>query len=144
MAEDPIQKVLSGEAWSEFCDLLKKAGDVVLRDELATSAFDRAEGLRYLTRLLRAGFVSFAENVGPKTPVFRTMPELVKMGLDNPDNYYMSASVNAHYSYRIRGRRGTIHYLSFAAQNQNFAARDRITGGAGHLDRKSTRLNSSH
>ena len=38
MAEDPIQKVLSGEAWSEFCDLLKKAGDVVLRDELATSA----------------------------------------------------------------------------------------------------------
>ncbi len=134
MAEDPIQKVLSGEAWSEFCDLLKKAGDVVLRDELATSAFDRAEGLRYLTRLLRAGFVSFAENVGPKTPVFRTMPELVKMGLDNPDNYYMSASVNAHYSYRIRGRRGTIHYLSFAAQNQNFAARDRITGGAGHLE----------
>jgi hypothetical protein len=134
MGEDPIQKVQSAEAWTEFCDLLKKAGDVIVREDLATSAFDRAEGLRYLTRLLRAGFVSFAEHVGPSTPVFRTMPDLVKMGLDNPDNYYVSASVNARYTYRIRGKRGTIHYLSFAAQNQNFAAKDRITGGAGHLE----------
>ncbi len=134
MSQDPTDKVISGEAWTEFCDLLKKAGDVILADDLDPSVFDRAEGLRYLTRLLRAGFVSFAEGVGPRTPVFRTMPELVKMGLDNPDNYYVSASVNSSHTYRIRGKRGTIHYLSFAAQNQNFAARDRITGGAGHLE----------
>ncbi|MGH0035069.1 MAG: DUF1214 domain-containing protein [Myxococcota bacterium] len=134
MANDPSQKIQSAEAWSEFCDLLKKAGDVLLRDDLDTSLFDRAEGHRYLTRLLRAGLVSFAEHVGPKTPVFRTMPDLVKMGLDNPDNYYVSASVHGGHTYRIRGQRGTIHYLSFAAQNQNFAARDRITGGAGHLE----------
>src|SRR5262249_36178955 len=43
-------------------------------------------------------------------------------------------SIDPRRDYRIRGRRGTIHYLSFAAQNQNFAARDRITGGAGHLN----------
>src|SRR5512134_1084349 len=59
---------------------------------------------------------------------------MVKMGLDNPDNFYRSASVDPRLDYRIRGRRGSIHYLSFAAQNQNFAARDRITGGAGHLE----------
>jgi hypothetical protein len=62
------------------------------------------------------------------------MPDGVRMGLDNPDNFYVSASVNPAYTYRIRGHRGTIHYLSFAAQNQNFAARDKITGGAGHLN----------
>jgi len=62
------------------------------------------------------------------------MPALVKMGLDNPDNYYVSASVNSRHRYRIRGRRGTIHYLSFAAQSQNFAATDKIAGGAGHLE----------
>ena len=134
MADDAVQKVVTAEGWTEFCELLKKAGDVVLRDELETSPFDRAEGLRYLTRLLRAGFVSFAENTGPEHPIFRTMPDLVKMGLDNPDNYYVSATVNGRYSYRIRGRRGSIHYLSFAAQNQNFAARERLTGGAGHLE----------
>lgn len=121
-------------AWQEFCDQLAKAGELLERDDLELDDFDRAEGLRYLSRLLRAGLVSFAENVGPKHPVFRPMPELVKMGLDNPDNYYVSASVNGRLRYRIRGRRGSIHYLGFAAQNQNFAARDRLTGGAGHLE----------
>ena len=97
MADDPVQKVITAEAWTEFCERLKMAGDVILRDELNTSAFDRAEGLRYLTRLLRAGFMSFAESTGPKHPVFRAMPDLVKMGLDNPDNFYVSASVSGRY-----------------------------------------------
>jgi len=134
MADDPIAKVESAEAWNEFCDLLKKAGEVILRDDLETTTFDRGEGHRYLTRLLRAGLSSFAETTGPRHPIFRPMPDQVKMGLDNPDNYYVSAPVNGNATYRIRGRRGTIHYLSFAAQNQNFAAREKITGGAGHLN----------
>jgi hypothetical protein len=142
MANDPTQKVMSGEAWTEFCDLLKKAGDVILREELETSAFDRAEGLRYLGRLLRVGLFSFAERTGPEHPCFRPMPDLVKMGLDNPDNYYLNAGVNPRYRYRIRGRRGTIHYMSFAAQNQNFAAKDKITGGAGHLNDAEIEMNS--
>jgi hypothetical protein len=134
VADDPVAKVENAEAWTEFCEVLKKAGDVVLRKELATSDFDRAEGLRYLTRLLCAGFQSFAEGTGPKHPVLRAMPEAVKMGLDNPDNYYLGASVSSRYTYRLRGKRGSIHYLSFAAQSQNFAARERIAGGAGHLN----------
>lgn len=134
MSDDPAAKVMNAEAWNEFCELLKKGGEVLLRDDLDTSLFDRAEGLRYLGRLLRAGLVSFSESTGPRHPRFRAMPELVKMGLDNPDNYYLSAGIDAKYRYRIRGRRGSIHYMSFAAQSQNFAARDRISGGAGHLN----------
>ena len=134
MSSDPAAKIEDATAWAEFCELLKKAGDVLLREDLDTDLFDRAEGHRYLARLLRAGLFSFVENPGPLHPVFRAMPEMVKMGLDNPDNYYVSASVNPSLDYRIRGRRGTIHYLSFAAQNQNFAAKDKITGGVGHLN----------
>ena len=134
MSDDNIAKVDSAEAWNDFCELLKKAGEVILRDDLAHSTFDRAEGHRYLGRLLRAGLQTFGENAGPLYPVFRAMPENVKMGLDNPDNYYLGASISANYTYRIRGNRGSIHYLSFAAQNQNFAAREKITGGAGHLN----------
>ena len=134
MGGDPNAKVDSAEAWTEFCELLKRAGEVLLRDDLARSSFDRAEGHRYLLRLLRAGSQSFGERTGPLHPIFRAMPALVKMGLDNPDNYYLGAGISGDYTYRIRGRRGTIHYLSFAAQNQNFAAHDRITGGAGHLN----------
>ncbi|MBW2448612.1 MAG: hypothetical protein JRG83_22225 [Deltaproteobacteria bacterium] len=132
--EEAIRKVETAEAWHEFCDLMKKAGDVILREELEPSTFDRAEGVRYLSRLVRAGLISFAEASGAEHPVFRTMPEMVKMGLDNPDNFYRSASVNPEYDYRLRGKRGSIHYLSLAAQNQNFAAKSKITGGAGHLE----------
>lgn len=131
---DKLAKIDSAEAWGEFCDLLKQAGDVILRDDLARSTFERGEGHRYLGRLLRAGLQSFLENQGPLYPVFRAMPEMVKMGLDNPDNFYLGAPVNPRYEYRVRGNRGTIHYMSFAAQNQNFAAREKITGGAGHLN----------
>jgi hypothetical protein len=134
MADDGIEKVQTAEAWGEFCDLLKQAGDVILREDLDTSVFDRGEGLRYLGRLLRAGLYTFGENNGPKHPVFRTMPDMVKMGLDNPDNYYLGASINPKLTYRIKGKRGTIHYLSFAAQDQNFAKRDKLAGGAGHLE----------
>lgn len=134
MADDPLEKIETAEAWHEFCDLLKQAGDVVLREDLDTSVFDRGEGHRYLARLLRAGLYTFGENTGPKHPVFRTMPDMVKMGLDNPDNYYLGASINPKFNYRIKGKRGTIHYLSFAAQDQNFAKRDQLAGGAGHLE----------
>ena len=139
-SNEAVEKVVNAEAWAEFCELLKKAGDVILREDLETNAFDRGEGLRYLSRLLRAGLHSFAENPGTRNPRFRTMPDDVKMGLDNPDNYYVGAPVNPRYDYRIRGRRGTIHYMSFAAQSQNFAAREKIAGGAGHLEDKELKL----
>ena len=84
MSDDPVQKVDSAQAWTDFCELLKKAGDIILRDGLARSSFDRAEGHRYLLRLLRAGSQSFGELTGPLHPVFRAMPELVKMGPTTP------------------------------------------------------------
>jgi hypothetical protein len=140
MSDEATEKVQGGSAWSEFCALLEKAGAVVLREDLDTTPFDRAEGLRYLTRLLTAGLASFVEATGPAHPVFRPLPDVVKMGLDNPDNHYVSASIDARRDYRIRGHRRTIHYLSFAAQNQNFAARDKISGGAGHLNDAELRL----
>jgi hypothetical protein len=121
-------------AWSEFCALLDDAGAVLRRDDLGLDAFDRAEGLRYLARLTQNGLASFLESPGPRHPAFHRLPEHCGFGLDNPDNVYMSAGIDPALDYRIRGSRGSIAYLSFAAQNQNYARRDRITGGAGHLD----------
>jgi hypothetical protein len=109
MSDDATAKVIDGTAWNEFCTLLAKAGAVVTREDLDTTPFDRAEGLRYLTRLLTAGFTSFVEATGPAHPVFRALPDVVKMGLDNPDNHYVSASIDARRDYRIRGHRHTIH-----------------------------------
>jgi hypothetical protein len=122
------------EAWNEFCDLLKEAGRLLERPDLGLTDFDRGEGLRYLARLVGIGLVNALENPGPLRPEFRRLPPHAGFGLDNPDNVYLSVGIDPRHDYRISGRRGTIAYLSFAAQNQNYARRDRITGGAGHID----------
>ncbi len=66
MTDVLTDKVETAAAWTEYCDLLKKAGDVILRDELDPSLFDKGEGLRYLGRLVRAGLFSFGEDRGPE------------------------------------------------------------------------------
>ncbi len=126
------------QIWEDFCEQLKSAGKCLLRDDLANSELDRTEGVRYLSRLLRAGLESVVENPGSKYPVFRAMAQGVKTALSNPDNYYLSVSVNSQYDYKIRGNRGTIHYLSFAAQNLGFAKSNNGNGnenkGAGQIN----------
>ena len=55
---DPIdteQRVMSGQAWEDFCDGLKEAGQLVFRDKAPANAFDRAEGYRYLMRTYDEG-----------------------------------------------------------------------------------------
>lgn len=121
-------------AWREFTVLLEEAGAVLDRDDLGLTDLDRAEGLRYLGRLLQNGLLSYGEHPGPRHPRFTAMPAHCGFGLDNPDNVYASAGIDPRYDYRISGTRGTIAYLSLAAQSQNYAARDRITGGAGHVN----------
>jgi hypothetical protein len=114
-------RVLSGKSWEDFCDGLKNAGKEILRDSSPEDAFDRAEGLRYLTRLCRAAFETFIEGGDPRAPELRRVAhETVKMGADNPDNYYLSAPISGKYEYRITGTRGTVHYLGLGTQAGNY------------------------
>jgi hypothetical protein len=125
MARDDaaIRRIVDGTAWAEFCDALKAAGSVVLGEGTPDDPFDRAEGWRYLTRLTRAALETFVEAADPTAPEFRrTAHETIKMGMDNPDNVYLSAPVNGAFEYRIRGRRGTVHYLGFGTQKGNYGA----------------------
>ena len=108
------QRIVSGQAWDEFCDTLKAAGATMTFPGTPNDPFDQAEGYRYLTRLLRAGLEAFVEYADPQAPVLhRVVHETVKMGADNPDNYYMTARLNGAFEYRIRGRRNTVKYLGF-------------------------------
>lgn len=123
------EAVRSGQAWSEFCQALEKAGEVVLSGP--DTAFDRAEGLRYLTRLTREMLYSCVDNADPDFPRLHEL-DLVKMGADNPDNVYLSANVRGDREYRITGRRGTISYFSIGSKANRYA-KDGTMASTGEL-----------
>ncbi len=54
-------RIVDGTAWRDFSRALERAGDAILQPGTPATVFDRAEGLRYLTRLLRAGLDSHAK-----------------------------------------------------------------------------------
>ena len=130
------QRIVSGKSWEDFCDRLKLAGSALMYSGTPRDPFQQAEGIRYLSRLTRAGLEAFVEYSDPRFPVFRRMVhETVKMGADNPDNYYFNAQISGKYEYRITGKRNTVHYLGFFTQNGNYGT----TGGlapCGALDHK--------
>jgi hypothetical protein len=66
--DEAIGRIMDGRAWQAFCDSLKDAGDIVLRNTAPATPFDRAEGYRYLTRLLRAGLDNIVEFGDPRFP----------------------------------------------------------------------------
>src|SRR5262245_24542140 len=111
------QRIVSGQACDEFCDTLKAAGASLKFPGTPQDVFSQAEGYRYLARLARAGLEGFLEDADPRAPMLkRVVHETVKMGADNPDNYYQNASISGAHEYRIVGNRGTVNYLAFGTQ----------------------------
>jgi hypothetical protein len=120
------------KAWAEFAARLVPAAAVLERAELDLDDLDRSEGRRFLGRLTRVALRSLEAAPDPLTPRFVAFgPPDVTYGIPNPDNLYQRAVVDPTCTYRIRGRRNTVHFLSFAAQAPGVAARP---GTASHLD----------
>jgi hypothetical protein len=137
-----IARVMDGRSWDEFCDALKKAGhDIVLSPTAPANPLDRAEGWRYLARLTRGGLEAFLEAADTQAPEFtRGVHETIKMGMDNPDNIYLTAPVNGSYNYRITGTRGTVHYLGFGAQAGGYGKTASLDT-SGYLEAKDMLIN---
>jgi len=121
MTSKAEQRIVDGSAWRDFCRSLERAGEVLLRAETPATPFDRAEGIRYLTRLLRAGLESQIEYGDPAYPgFFQLSNETIKIGNDNPDNIYWNCNVSGSHEYRITGTRGTVPYLSFGTKGGGY------------------------
>ncbi len=70
MATSAEEQLLSGHTWAEFCDVLKRSGQQILRPEAPSDALTRAEGFRYLSRLLRIALEMHVEFADPAFPGF--------------------------------------------------------------------------
>ena len=124
-------EVLSGAAWDQFCDALKDVGRLVQDARVPDDPFDRAEGYRFLMRLVRYGFESFLEYSDPLHPVLhRGSHETIKIIHENPDNLYLGARVDGRSRYRVHGTLGTARWTSFNIHAGAFGSGGRGTAHA--------------
>ena len=109
--EEAIRRIEDGRAWDEFCDRLKEAGHKVL-DAAPNNPFDRAEGIRYVSRLARHFLRSATERTQPDR-IALGHTESPKIGLDNPDYVYAGARLEADATYRLTGELADAHMIGF-------------------------------
>jgi len=73
----------------------------------------RAEGHRYLARMFAAGALTQLEAHDPAYPqLVPFVSTWVTWGGTNPDSDYLYAAVHPDYTYRLRGRRGSVHLFA--------------------------------
>ncbi len=102
------------QAWDDFCDQLKAAAAVVFREGAPSTPADRAEGFRYLSRLIGLGLDMSLESNDPMFPqLTRYFGPTRKQGGDNPDAVYLGARIDGRETYRIVGRLGGACYVVF-------------------------------
>ncbi len=115
MSRDPVEYLRSGEAWADYCDGLKEAGQDIFREHAPNAPIDLAEGHRYLARMIRFGLEHIMEAGDPRLPYFfPSLCETQKSGWDNPDNHHSNAYISGAYDYRVHGRKGDCEIMSFA------------------------------
>lgn len=119
---NPIERVMQGRSWAEFCDELKAVGSIVLAPDAPATQIDRAEGWRYLSRLTRIALEMMLEHADPDFPVFYSASHATaKIGADNPDNMYLNATIAGDREYRLYGTRGTVAALTFGTKANRYA-----------------------
>ncbi|MFP8873349.1 MAG: hypothetical protein VCB42_02175 [Myxococcota bacterium] len=108
--EQDTARIADGRAWEDFCDRLKSTGQQIL-EAAPDDDFDRAEGLRYLSRLTSTFLGNATADPIPARSALA--PMAAKIGLDNPDYVYFNVPLDSHHDYTIRGRLGDAHLIGF-------------------------------
>jgi hypothetical protein len=99
---DKAAKLLSGEAWRDFCRRLEAVGESILGDAYPDDPRTRAEGFRALTRLLVYATQQEIEAGDPLFPSFiRHQDPYNQWGGPNPDNIYLRANIDPSHGYRV-------------------------------------------
>ena len=107
------EQLMQGAAWIKFCDVLEKAGETVLRDDMPGSERDRVDGYIKLLGHISRAIELFIYDWDPDFPyLMRSDFIRHKYGIDNPDTLYLMAPIRGDATYRITGTRGTVPWFS--------------------------------
>jgi hypothetical protein len=112
--------------WDAFCDELRRAGRVLLREGTPRDALTQAEGHRFLVRMIRAGFENAFDLGDPLHPELVPMvgPRLLYEGVST-DARYLHAFIDGRRTYRIRGTRGDAPLLELGVYTGKMGLHDK-------------------
>ena len=111
-SDSPPTETLSQRAWNDFLDQLKRIGGKITGPTGARTPRERAEGYRYLVRLLSAAHQLEME-VDRRHPVLaRMMTPIRKFKGDGTDTLYHEAKLDADLEYVFSIRRGEDIFFS--------------------------------
>ncbi len=117
------------QQWIAFCDGIKASGIELLEAGRDADSVSQAEGLRYLTRILRSGIEKFVEYWDPIDPYMAvTYNDRLKWGMDNPDSRYAISRVDGTLEYELSGNKGDVAYLNLTSAKMGTNARQVTTG----------------
>lgn len=98
------------EIWADFCRRLQASGELLL--DAAPDELDRAEALRYVTRLVASAVQSQLEPKWATAPAVRFGTS--RIGGDNPDYRYGNAMLDGRLRYRLKGRMNGVSRIAFS------------------------------
>lgn len=133
-------------AMDDFLAALRRSSALV--DTLASGGTeqDRAEGLRFLTRMIALGFDRAVEYADPANPaLYRLQSPVRKYTGDAPDQLYHTASVGAGFAYRLRGRLRDEHISTLLLEATVYGGNIEFNAAGsrrlvGHLDERQLRV----
>jgi hypothetical protein len=106
---DDGQRLISGRAWSDYCDRLKALGQRILEEDFPNATpRDRVDGFKHLARMTVYGLLQgvFFDREFPV--FFRNNGDVIQWGAPNADNLYIRARVAGNATYRLSGNMSTL------------------------------------
>jgi hypothetical protein len=110
--------LLDGTAWTHFCERLRTLGTEILAPEVPRDDPTVIDGYRSLATFLKTALDIGVDELDPELPRLRWYTGRYKVGYDCPDALYGSATLIPGASYRLRGDRGTVHFLGLQVMAQ--------------------------
>lgn len=108
--------------WREVVNVMAQMETLVWNDPLVTDNLTRAEGTRYLTRLIAGALPMTMELWTPDYPqFFHLLSTRIHWGLPATDCHYQWAPVHGDNVYRISGDRGSARVFDIETRKDHFA-----------------------
>lgn len=108
--------------WQAILTAMSELQGIVWDDPLVQDELTRAEGLRYLSRLVGAALPLTMDAPSVEHPqFFNFLSTRIHYGLPAPDCFYLWAPVHGDHVYRISGDKGNAHLFDMEIRKDHIA-----------------------